>query len=68
MFFKSGFTKIRHYGILSSRNIGIKLVLCIKLAGSKPIVPEIVKCVHLCPLCGGVMVFAGVINETLSGT
>lgn len=63
----SGFTKIRHYGILSSRNTGKKLVLCIKLAGSRPVVPETVKCVQVCPLCGGVMVFAGIISKALSG-
>jgi len=63
----SGFTKIRHYGILSSRNIGTKLVLCIKLADNKPIVPEkIVKFTLRCPLCGNIMVFAG-ITKSLSG-
>jgi len=56
----SGFTRIRHYGILSSRNIGTKLALCIKLAGVRPVVPEVVRQVNSCPLCGGVMVFAGV--------
>ncbi len=29
----TGFTRIRHYGILASRNINTKLVLCMRLAG-----------------------------------
>jgi len=59
----SGFTRIRHYGILSSRNIGTKLTLCIKLARVRVVVPEVVRHVISCPLCGGVMVFTGVIGR-----
>ncbi len=55
----SGFTKIRHYGILSSRNINTKLLLCIKLTnGSKPALQES-KSENLCPVCGGPVVLAG---------
>lgn len=68
----SGFTRIRHYGLLSSRNIETKLALCIKLLGmcmsKRPAdVPEISKYVRVCPNCGGVMVFAGLINRELIG-
>lgn len=59
----SGFTKIRHYGILSSRNIGTKLVLCLKIVNRKPILPRIKRCLPLCPLCGNSMVFAGISNN-----
>jgi len=59
----SGFTKIRHYGILSSRNIGTKLVLCIKLTGKRPFVPKIIKRPLRCPLCGQIMVFAGICHS-----
>ena len=64
----SGFTRIRHYGILSSRNTGTKLALCIMLAGTRPKVPEVVKHVNVCPQCGGVMVFAGVVSSSFGGT
>lgn len=60
----SGFTKIRHYGILSSRNISTKLALCIKLAGRTIALPSIVKHVNVCPICGGVLAFAGVIGRS----
>ena len=63
----SGFTKIRHYGILSSRNIGTKLALCVILAGVRPIVPKIVKHVYTCPVCGGIMVFSGLIGNAYAG-
>ncbi|MHB8170126.1 MAG: hypothetical protein ACYDG6_01075 [Thermincolia bacterium] len=48
-------TRIRHYGILASRNVGTKVAFCIKLAGVRPAVAEIAKHVNFCPLCGGVM-------------
>lgn len=64
----SGFTRIRHYGLLSSRNVGTKLARCIKLAGVRPVVPKIVKHVSICPLCGGVMVFVGVIDRAVAVT
>lgn len=59
----SGFTKIRHYGILSSRNINSKLSLCFRLSGSKPIVQEFVKFVKPCPLCGHAMIFIHLLNK-----
>ena len=62
-----GFTRIRHYGILSSRNISVKLALCSKLlsksTGIKAAVPEMTKYVKVCPGCGGTMVFAGLIDK-----
>ncbi|MHB8172430.1 MAG: transposase, partial [Thermincolia bacterium] len=59
----SRFTRIRHYGLLASLNVGTKLALCIRLAGVRPAVPEIAKHVNSCPLCGGVMAFAGVMGK-----
>ncbi len=63
----SGFTRIRHYGILSSRNISTKLALCSELLdgfiGIKPVAPEITRYVKVCPCCGGVMAFAGLISK-----
>lgn len=59
----SGFTKIRHYGIFSSRNISTKLALCIRLAGIRPAMPKVVKHYLACPLCGGVMVFSGLLSD-----
>jgi len=59
----SGFTKIRHYGIFSSRNISTKLALCIKLAGLRPAMPKVVKHYLACPLCGGIMVFFGLLSD-----
>lgn len=62
----SGFTRIRHYGILASRNIGTKLTLCLKLVSAKPRVPDIIKHVNPCPHCGGVLLFSGVINQSFA--
>jgi hypothetical protein len=60
----SGFTRIRHYGLLASRNIGIKLAMCIKLSSVKVVSPSLVKHVITCPICGGVMAFSGLINRS----
>ncbi len=47
-----GFVKIRHYGLLCSRNIGTKLLRCRRLARSKlPKVSPRSK-VRYCPCCG----------------
>jgi hypothetical protein len=64
----SGFVKIRHYGILSSRNIGTKLIICMKLAGGRPLIQEIKKYVYICPVCGGTMMFMGIINQVSKNT
>ena len=48
----SGFTKIRHYGILSSVNISTKLLRCMMLLNQKPYVPEVQKTAMRCPACG----------------
>jgi hypothetical protein len=58
-----GFMKIRHYGILSSRNTGTKLLTCIILAGSRPHVPERKTYMYLCPICGGNMMFTGIVSN-----
>jgi len=47
-----GFVKIRHYGILCSRNIRTKLLKCRKLAGSGPIPSPLKKLSKSCPACG----------------
>ena len=60
----SGFTRIRHYGLHASRNVGTKLAHCIKLAGVMVVTPSLVRHVITCPLCGGVMAFAGDINRS----
>ena len=52
-----GFTKIRHYGILSSRNIKTKLVKCMKLLNWPPMVPPVEICSMRCPSCGSLMEF-----------
>lgn len=47
------FVKIRHYGILCSRNIGTKLLKCRLLTGSKPLVPIPRHYIKTCRECGG---------------
>jgi Putative transposase. len=47
-----GFVKIRHYGLLCSRNIRTKLVRCLRLTGSSPIAFTIKKYIKTCPACG----------------
>jgi hypothetical protein len=59
----SGFTRIRHYGILSSRNINSKLSLCSKLSGGNYIVREFVKYLKPCPLCNGSMAFVRLLKS-----
>ncbi|MHB8077599.1 IS91 family transposase [Desulfosporosinus fructosivorans] len=46
------FVKIRHYGILCSRNIGTKLLKCRKLTGSKPLEPAPPRYTKTCSECG----------------
>jgi hypothetical protein len=49
------FTKIRHYGILCSRNISTKLSRCMKLTGKSPFKLNILKTqkhIKTCPSCG----------------
>ena len=48
----SGFTKIRHYGILSSVNISTKLLRCMKLLRYKPNISEVQRSPMKCPVCG----------------
>ncbi|MES9143945.1 transposase [Cutibacterium acnes] len=57
----SGFTKIRHYGILASKNLREKLKLCFKLIGIEFSPPESVKYVFECPHCGCAMKHLGTI-------
>ncbi len=62
----SGFSKIRHYGILSSRNLGTKLALCLRLVGTKPTIAASNKkprLSHPCPVCGGIFIFVKSINK-----
>jgi len=47
------FVKIRHYGILCSRNIKSKLLKCRKLTGSKPLEPVPQHYTKTCCECGG---------------
>lgn len=46
------FVKIRHYGILCSRNMGTKLLKCRKLTGSKPLEPKPHHYTKTCRECG----------------
>jgi Putative transposase. len=46
------FVKIRHYGLLCSRNIRTKLSKCLRLTGSNPLTFTIKKYVKTCPACG----------------
>lgn len=62
----SGFTKIRHYGILSNRNLGSKLALCLRLVGCKPTITQSNKkprLPHPCPACGGIFIFVKSANK-----
>lgn len=58
----SGFTKIRHYGILASKNIREKLALCFKLIGIQFVLPKVVKYILECPHCGCEMKHMGSIK------
>lgn len=60
----SGFTRIRHYGILSSCNIKTKLTICFRLSGSTTFTFETSKYVKLCPLCGNTMVFVCLLDTS----
>lgn len=48
-----GFVKIRHYGLLCSRNIGTKLLRCRRLAKGKLPDFSVRPKVRYCPCCGG---------------
>jgi hypothetical protein len=48
----TGFTKIRHYGIMCSRNIGTKLSRCMKLAGKSSFKFTVKKYTKTCRSCG----------------
>jgi hypothetical protein len=58
----AGFTRIRHYGILSSRNHLSKLALCFRLSAGLSSFVDVTGFEKVCPFCGGVMVFAGLVN------
>lgn len=59
----SGFSKIRHYGILSSRNVKVKLERCKRLTGMlKLVIKEVSVYINSCPLCGGPMTFSGLVS------
>jgi len=60
----SGFTRIRHYGILSICNIKSKLTLCFRLSGNIAVVFEVKRYVKPCPVCGSSMVFRAVLKRT----
>jgi hypothetical protein len=55
----TGLTKIRHYGLLSSRNVQKKLKLCLTLAEEKPNSPNVEKKIYKCPACGEPMKLIG---------
>jgi len=61
----SGFTKIRHYGLLASRNVSTKLALCLRLLGIGPVIPPMAKYVKTCPHCGGTMAYARMLDHSL---
>lgn len=63
----SGFTRIRHYGILSSCNVNSKLTLCFRLSGNISLVFNVTEYVRPCPVCGSAMAFMAVFNNTAQG-
>jgi len=58
------------YSILlrSAGNIITELAFCIRLTHAVRSVPEIVRHMNTCPLCGGIMVFAGLISKAYAET
>lgn len=48
----SGFTKIRYYGLLSSRNLKGSLLKISKLCRSKPVSFKPKEIIKVCPCCG----------------
>ena len=58
----SGLTRIRHYGLLSSRNLMTKLALCFRLSAGLSVLFDFSRSVKTCPSCGGVMAFSGLVN------
>ena len=66
----NGFIKIRHYGLLCSRNIKTKLLKCMILTGSKPpkIKSKIPKKTRTCPHCGSIHIITFVIPNHLAAS
>jgi Putative transposase. len=62
------FIKIRHYGLLCSRNIRTKLSKCRRLAGSKPLVATIKKPIKTCRACGSSQLIPFIVNYYLSAS
>ena len=63
------FVKIRHYGLLCSRNIGTKLVKCRILAGvSPPLTRTINKYIRTCRACGSSEVIPFAIRQYSSAS
>ena len=62
------FVKIRHYGILCSRNIKSKLSKCMKLTGNKPLPPTIKlqKDVKACRTCGSAHVITFLVPHSFA--
>lgn len=60
------FVKIRHYGLLCSRNVGTKLVKCMTLAAVKPLAPNQQKNTKVCRSCGSLEVIPFVHRNYLS--
>jgi len=48
----SGFTKIRHYGLLSSRNLKGALLKISKISKLKTIPCKLKEIIKVCPICG----------------
>jgi hypothetical protein len=57
------FIKIRHYGLLCSRNIRTKLSKCMRLTGSKPLVAAIKKPMKTCRSCGSSQLIPFIVNH-----
>ena len=62
------FIKIRHYGLLCSRNIRTKLSKCMKLAGSRPLPTTLKKHIKTCRVCGSTEVIPFVPNQYSSAS
>lgn len=60
----SGFTRIRHYGILSSGNVKSKLLLCFRLSSIIAVFFEVKHHVRPCPVCSAPMVFRAVLDSS----
>ena len=62
------FVKIRHYGLLCSRNIRTKLLKCMRLAGSSPLARTLKKSMKACRACGSSEVIPFVIRQYSSAS